>query len=72
MKAIEFSSVIGTDRVLTIPSSLASNIPAGKTVRVLILLADGDSNADWESATAQAFGLGYADSDAIYDQLSAG
>jgi hypothetical protein len=30
------------------------------------------SDQEWEYLAAEAFGQGYADADAIYDQLSAG
>jgi hypothetical protein len=45
-------------------------ISIGQTVRVLIPEADIDQ--EWEQLTAEDFGRGYADTDAIYDQLSTG
>ncbi len=70
MKAMEFQTTLGADRTLSVPASIAKEIPQGQTVRVLILLAEEGIDQEWESLTAQEFGQGYADSDAIYDQLS--
>lgn len=72
MRAIEFQSQLSPDQKLTVPASVLGSIPVGRTVRVLILLADDDADREWEQAAAEEFGRGYADSDAIYDELSAG
>ena len=72
MKAVEFTAVVNADRTIVVPPSLADAVWAGQTVRVLVLVADEGADRDWEAAAVREFGLGYADSDAIYDQLSAG
>jgi hypothetical protein len=72
MKAIEFQSQLNPDHTITIPASLSGAIPIGQTVRVLVLLPDNDTESEWEQQAAEEFGRGYADTDAIYDQLSAG
>jgi len=70
MKAVEFQSALNPDRTLNVPSSVANCIPQGQTVRVLILIAESETDQEWEQAAAVEFGQGYAASDAIYDQLS--
>lgn len=70
MKTIEFSSMIGPGGILTIPSSVTPALSTDKTVRVMVLLDDNNADDEWDRAAARSFGLGYADSDAIYDQLS--
>ncbi len=72
MKAIEFQSQLNSDRALTIPASVLDAIPIGQTVRVLILLPENDGDREWEQSAAEEFGRGYAETDAIYDQLSTG
>jgi hypothetical protein len=69
MKAVEFESQLNPDQTLAIPASVAGSIPIGQTVRVLILIPE-DDDGSWEQLAATEFGQGYADSDAIYDQLS--
>ncbi len=70
MKAVAFETQVHADQTLPIPSSVAAELPTGQTVRVLVLLPDSSDDADWERLTAEQFLKGYADSDAIYDQLS--
>jgi hypothetical protein len=70
MKGVEFQSQLNPNQTLTVPASVMGAIPIGQTVRVLVLVADRDSDQEWEQLTAEEFGRGYADTDAIYDQLS--
>ena len=70
MKVVEFQSQLNPDRTLAVPASAVGSIPVGQPVRVLILIAEDDADRDWEQLAAAEFGQGYANSDAIYDQLS--
>ena len=70
MKALAFEAQVNPDNTLPIPSSVAPELPTGQTVKVLVLLPDSSEDADWARLTAEQFLKGYADSDAIYDQLS--
>jgi hypothetical protein len=70
MKAVEFQSELNPNQTLSVPVSVADRIPPGQTVRVLVLIPEGSEDQDWEQLTAMEFAQGYADSDAIYDQLS--
>ena len=51
---------------------MVGSIPIGQTIRVLVLLAEDATDQQWEQLTAEEFGQGYADTDAVYDQLSTG
>jgi hypothetical protein len=70
MKAVEFESVLTPEQMLIVPADAATKIPKGKSLRVLILIEDDDDRLQWEQLTALEFGQGYAEGDAIYDQLS--
>ena len=72
MKAIEFQSRMTADHTLAVPASALGAIRVGQTVRVLVLLPEDDEDREWERRTTEEFGRGYADTDAIYDQLSTG
>jgi len=67
MKAVEFQAQLNSDQTLTVPSAVIDAIPVGQKVRVLILVPENDTDAEWEQLTAVDFGQGYADTDAIYD-----
>jgi hypothetical protein len=70
MKAIEFQSELRADHTLSVPANIAERIPCGQTVRVLVLVPEDLEDQDWEQLATAEFGMGYADSDAIYDHLS--
>ena len=67
MKAIEFQSQLNSDQTLTIPLSMRGALTIGQTVRVLILVPEGEPDREWEQLAAEEFGQGYSDADAIYD-----
>jgi len=69
MKAVEFQSELSPDNKLTVPDRIAGSIPQGRPLRVMVLVTEND-DAAWEQLAAAEFGSGYAESDAIYDQLS--
>lgn len=70
MKAVEFQSRLGPNHTLRVPDEVVDRIPAGQLVRVLVLIGDDADGREWEQLAATEFGQGYADSDAVYDQLS--
>ncbi len=70
MKAVEFPATLNADGTLRVPERVAANIPSGEPVRVLVLIPENDADQEWEHLAAIDFGQGYADSDAVYDQLS--
>ena len=72
MKAIEFESQMSPDHSLRVPDAVAVGIPAQRPIRVLLLIPESDDDQQWENVAAAEFGQGYADSDAIYDNLSGG
>ncbi len=69
MKALEFSAAIGPDHKLLIPVPVASAIPEGRPVRVILLLPEDSEERDWNQLTREEFIKGYADGDAIYDAI---
>jgi hypothetical protein len=69
MKVVEFQAQLNSNQTLTVPLSVIDSIPVGQTLRVFILVPEGNADADWEQLTAEEFGQGYANSDAIYDKL---
>lgn len=71
MVAHEFQTEITPDGNLRVPEELARRLPAGARVRVLILVAESEEDRDWQRLTDEQFIKGYADGDAIYDQLPA-
>jgi len=75
MKALEFETRINPDNTLTVPPEFAEKVLREQPVRVILLVpeAEGDDDErEWVSMAASEFLKGYAESDAIYDDLSGG
>jgi hypothetical protein len=70
MKAVTFESELRPDQTLSVPAAVLDRIPHGQTLRVLVLIPEDADDQAWEQLAAAEFGMGYADSDAIYDHLS--
>lgn len=71
MKALEFQARLNRNRTLTVPAEVARQIPQEHYVRVILLVSEPDTedDKDWARMTAEQFLKGYAEGDAIYDQL---
>ena len=69
MIAHEFQTDVTPEGTLRLPEELVRQLPAGHTVRVLVLVADTEER-DWQQLTRDQFFRDDADGDAIYDQLS--
>jgi hypothetical protein len=73
MIALEFESRLNADKTLTVPQAVATQLAPGQAVRVILLVEDPETEErEWKQMAAEAFLRGYADGDAVYDQLSAG
>ena len=72
MKAFEFTAKLRAPDTLAIPSQVAVHIPSNQPVRVLLLVPDESTDAQWEQLTAEQFLKGYDQSDSVYDELPTG
>jgi hypothetical protein len=72
MIAHEFQAQVNADGSLSVPEEVARQLPAGQAVRVLVLVPEPTEEEDWKRLTMEQFLAGYAEGDAIYDQLSTG
>ena len=66
MNAIEFTTELSEEPVLTIPSELAARLPKAGRARVIVLT--GDDN-DWQLASYEQFLRDDSPEDAIYEAL---
>ena len=68
MKTLEFQTSISDEGTLTAPADIVRQLPQQQPVRV-ILVPEDTGDQEWQQLTQQQFLSGYAESDAIYDQL---
>jgi hypothetical protein len=71
MSTVEFWTQVSPDRTLAVPPEAAAKLSPHQRVRVIVLIPDADSDAEWSRLTADQFVAGYAATDAIYDELPA-
>ncbi len=68
MKTLEFETEISEEHTLKIPPDLVRQVEVRQSVRVILLVGDGEEE-DWKRLTTDQFLKGYSDSDTIYDKL---
>lgn len=69
MKAVEFESTIAPGGQIALPPEIASEIPAGEPVRVVVMWESSNFDGAWRSAGRQRFEAAYSPEDAVYEQL---
>jgi len=69
MKALEFEGSLNPDSTLTVPVQVANLLQPNQPVRVLLLIPDQTDSEAWSRLTAEQCLQGYAESDAIYDNV---
>ena len=73
MLSHEFEAYIKPDGTLAVPAEIAAQIPQGQPIRVIVLVETAsEEDEDWRRLALEQFYKGYAESDAIYDELSNG
>jgi hypothetical protein len=70
MKALEFVGQLDANNAIAVPRDIAARIGQGQAIRVIMLLPEASEGEDWSRLTTEEFFKGYADTDAIYDDVS--
>jgi hypothetical protein len=68
VRAVEFETTVAADGQIVVPPELASEIPAGEQIRVVVMW-DVSFGPAWRRAGRQRFEAAYAPEDVIYEQL---
>jgi hypothetical protein len=72
MKAYEFPGRIAQDGNIPLPEAVRSELRAEQVVRVILLVDEPEPSEDeaaWAELSARQFFEGYAQEDAVYDDL---
>jgi hypothetical protein len=77
MTALEFLATLGSDGTVRVPNHVAERLKDVPEFRVLLLVPDSTETAEeedeaWDRLTESQFFRGYAESDAIYDDIQSG
>jgi hypothetical protein len=69
MEAFEFQTQMQEGDSLAVPPEVAKQLPRQAPLRVIVLVGDKDEERAWIRFGNEQFLKGYAESDAIYDDL---
>jgi hypothetical protein len=69
MRAVEFESTVAPGGQIALPPEVASEIPPGEHLRVVVMWEPSHSDPAWRSAGRQRFEAAYSSEDAVYEQL---
>ena len=69
MKAIEFQTKLHSSDAIDIPLSYQDQLKSDQEVRVIVLIDETGDDESWRKLTTKQFFSGYADEDAVYDNL---
>ena len=69
MNAIEFTTELSGEPVLTIPNEIAAQLPKAGKARVIVLTTELTDDAEWQAAAYEQFLRDDSSDDAEYDSL---
>jgi hypothetical protein len=69
MRAVEFTTELGDQPVITIPQDVAAQLPKAGHARIFILTADDPEDAQWRPGAYEQFMRDDDPEDAVYDDL---
>jgi hypothetical protein len=67
MQAVEFTTELGDQPVVTIPEEVAAQLPKAGRARIIILTADDPQDAEWRGGAYGQFLRDDSSEDAVYD-----
>ncbi len=70
MKAVEFESTVDVGGQIALPPEIASEIPSGEPLRIVIMWEPSNFDLAWRAAGRQRFEAAYSPDDAVYEQLT--
>ncbi|MFN0105002.1 MAG: hypothetical protein ACKV2U_23330 [Bryobacteraceae bacterium] len=69
MSVVEFEGTVAPGGHVALPPEIASEIPAGEHIRIVVMWDAGDAGGAWRTVSRRRFEAAYAPEDAVYEQL---
>jgi len=69
MKSVEFKGTITPNGEIVVPSEIASDIPTGRPLHVVLLWEAPDEESHWREAAFQRFPAAYVPEDSVFEKL---
>jgi hypothetical protein len=67
MQAVEFTTELGEQPIVTIPLEVAAQLPKAGRARVIILTGDDPEEAEWRNGAYKQFTHDDSPEDSVYD-----
>jgi hypothetical protein len=69
MKTADFRGEINSDGQIAVPNDIASQVPPGEQIEVMLRWGATDDEAAWRAAGRRRFEAAYCSDDSVYEQL---
>jgi len=69
MKTADFSGELTPNGQIAVPPEIASQVPPGEQIRVVLRWGASEDDTDWRVAGRRQFESAYAEDDSIYELL---
>ena len=69
MRAVEFESTVTPGGQIALPPEVASEIPPGEQLRIVVMWEPSNLDLAWRTAGRQRFEAAFCLEDAVYEQL---
>ena len=69
MKTADFKGELAPNGQIAVPPEIASQVPPGEQIQVVLKWGVSDDDADWRDAGRRQFESAYAADDSVYEQL---
>jgi hypothetical protein len=69
MKTVDFRAEIKPDGQISVPREIASQVPPGEQVEVVLRWGSGGDDDAWREAGRRRFEAAYSSDDSVYEQL---
>ena len=69
MKTADFRGELAPNGQIAVPPEIASQVPPGAQIQVVLQWGISEEDADWRVAGRRQFEAAYADDDSIYELL---
>jgi hypothetical protein len=69
MKTADFRGQISSDGQISVPTEIASQIPSGEKLDVVLRWGASDDESAWRDTARGTFEAAYAEEDSVYEEL---
>jgi len=69
MRAVEFESTVGAGGHIALPPEIASEVPPGEPLRVVLMWQPSELEIGWLTSGRQRFEAAYSPEDDVYNSL---